>query len=304
MVGLSPLGGKVLVVDDLSEQNGCLVQPVDGDEILHVPLGVLRTQLEVPPVHPDGRLLDARVGLDELDVRLPDALVLRDGQRAEGAVEDSPQAGDLALLHQECRVVQPDPGHLVHEDERSLEGAVDLLEARVGDAARPHLLAPRLQVVVPQLVGSGQLLERPLVHHVERRLSGPLLPGRGGRLRRLGGPVRQVPRPGLERLRVPQQLLLEGQVVVGEHDVLTGGGGPGPGGGGGEARRQRGLLALLWRRTLAPSLHGLLHGLGRQVLGALHRQGGLGRRDQRVLQDGERQPRLRLRPGLQCCQTF
>ena len=69
------------------------------------------TYLEVPPVHPDGRLLE-RHGADKLEVERPDPVMLGDGHCPQGAVERPARPGDLALVHQELAVVQPDSRHL------------------------------------------------------------------------------------------------------------------------------------------------------------------------------------------------
>ncbi len=143
-------------------------------------------------------------------------------------------ASYLPLCVEECCVVEPDPGHLMHEDEGALERVVYLLIDRIGDDPTANLVAtkrgknraprltsgrvvqyllpPELQVIVPQLVGARQFLECPLVDHVDRVV------------RALAAPLFvslevDVAQPRLERVRIAQQLLLEGQVLLGEHYV-------------------------------------------------------------------------------------
>ena len=50
--------------------------------------------------------------IDELEIERPDAIVLRDGQSPECAVEGSARARDEALVHEELAVVKPNARHL------------------------------------------------------------------------------------------------------------------------------------------------------------------------------------------------
>ena len=122
--------------------------------------------LKIAPKDPDGRLRDG-MGRHELDVEGPDPVVLCGREGPERPVAHPPSGRHLALLRQELDVVDPDARHLVHEDQRPLEAVVDGVIAGVGDHSVLHLLPADLEVVVPQLVASGQLLQRPLEDEVE-----------------------------------------------------------------------------------------------------------------------------------------
>ena len=65
--------------------------------------------------------------------------------------------------------------NLVHEHEASLERVVGLFVDPVGDADSLTLASSRLHVLVPDLVATGQLFQRPLVHYVLRRVLVALL---------------------------------------------------------------------------------------------------------------------------------
>jgi len=64
VVRLATLRNKVGIVDKLGQQDGGLVQAVNGGEVLDVVLGVVREQLEVAPEDANGRLLDALVAME------------------------------------------------------------------------------------------------------------------------------------------------------------------------------------------------------------------------------------------------
>ena len=70
----------------------------------------------------------------------------------------------------ELAVVDPDPRHLVHPHQAPLEAVVGLVVARVRHAAALHLLPAHLEVVVPELVAAGKLLQRSLEHKVQHIL--------------------------------------------------------------------------------------------------------------------------------------
>ena len=73
------------------------------------------------------------------DVEGPDPIVLCDWEGAQCPVHHSPGARDFPLVDEEGAVVHPDARHLVHEDERALEGVVHLLEDRIRHAAASDL---------------------------------------------------------------------------------------------------------------------------------------------------------------------
>ncbi len=72
---------------------------------------LLFTHFEVPPVYPEGSFREV-IGSNKLEVEGPDTVVLGEGQRPEGAVECSPGASDLTLLHEKLAVVYPYTRHL------------------------------------------------------------------------------------------------------------------------------------------------------------------------------------------------
>jgi hypothetical protein len=68
------------------------------------------------------------------DVERPNPVVLSDGERAQRPVEHPSRPRDLPLVDEEGAVVDPDPGHLMHKDERALERVVHLVKDGVGGA--------------------------------------------------------------------------------------------------------------------------------------------------------------------------
>ena len=67
--------------------------------------------LEVSSIHPDGSFWKV-IHSNELEVEWPDAVVLGEGEGPEGTVKGASCACDLALVHEELAVVQPDARHL------------------------------------------------------------------------------------------------------------------------------------------------------------------------------------------------
>lgn len=67
--------------------------------------------LEVPSIHPDGSFRKV-IHPNELEIEWPDTVVLGEGESSEGPVKGAPCACDLALVHEELAVVQPDARHL------------------------------------------------------------------------------------------------------------------------------------------------------------------------------------------------
>ena len=49
----------------------------------------------------------------KLEVERPDAVMLGDGERSQGAVKRLATRTDLTLVHQELTVVKPYAGHLI-----------------------------------------------------------------------------------------------------------------------------------------------------------------------------------------------
>lgn len=81
--------------------------------------------------------------------------MLRDRQRAERAVERPPRDRDEALPDQVLQVQQPDPGHLVHRDQRALVGVVQAPDAGVVGGQAPDFELPLRQIRAPQLQRSA-----------------------------------------------------------------------------------------------------------------------------------------------------
>ena len=67
--------------------------------------------LEIPSIHPDGSFRKV-IHPNELEIEWPDTVVLGEGESSEGPVKGAPCACDLALVHEELAVVQPDARHL------------------------------------------------------------------------------------------------------------------------------------------------------------------------------------------------
>ena len=183
-------------VEDRDNVIGCLLPPPSGDEELDELVGAGGFELEEPAVDADGGLGGAGREGGEAEVERPDAVVLRDGERAQRAVEGAACARDEALLEERGEVHLPYPRHAVQRGERALEGAVQGLVRRVLPAMR---LGAR---------GGGGALEEvgvPELVAAREGAHGALLEGRGG----AGS---EVAAPRADAVRVPQDVLLVRQV--------------------------------------------------------------------------------------------
>jgi len=89
----------------------------------------------------------------------------------------------------------------VHGGQRPLEGVVEGGVGRVVDGVRARVVEAVAEVGVPELVAPGERLERALVDD-------------GALGERSGGASHEVAPPPLELERLPQDLLLVGQVVL------------------------------------------------------------------------------------------
>ncbi len=69
------------------------------------------TNLEVPPINSKSRLRKV-VATDEPQIEWPDSVVLSQGEGSQSTVKGSSGPGDLALLHQELTIINPDSRHL------------------------------------------------------------------------------------------------------------------------------------------------------------------------------------------------
>lgn len=133
--------------------------------------------------------------------------MLRDGERAERPVEGPPGAGDQLLHREGLEVHDPNPGHLVHRHQGTLERVVQGLVLGVGDGEAPDDLEALAEVGVPELVAAGEGLEGALVDDealLERGI----------------GPGDEVAPPQLEAEGVAQELLLIEQVVLRRVELL------------------------------------------------------------------------------------
>mmetsp|Transcript_19802 Transcript_19802/g.48014 ORF Transcript_19802/g.48014 Transcript_19802/m.48014 type:complete len:272 (-) Transcript_19802:374-1189(-) len=151
VVGFALHRREALVVDDLGEQPCGLVKVADRYEVGDVGLNVVGLQHQVTAEHTHGRLYHAHV-LDEVDVPLPDPVMLCDWECPECSVVSAPRARDEFLFAEEVGVLDPDLGHLVEEDQGPLEAHVDAFVPRVGDAVGLDLLHALAQIDPPQLV--------------------------------------------------------------------------------------------------------------------------------------------------------
>ena len=208
VVGLALFGNEVLVVHNLGQILSGVVQPVNVHQVGNEVLGVLGAKLKISAEDPNGGLWNS-VTFDELDVKRPNPVVLGDGQSPQGTVKDAPRPRDLFLVDQKLAVVHPNPRHLVHEDECPLEGVVDLVEGRIRNATVLDLFPPEDEIVVPELVAARELLEGSLIDDVNLLLGRALL-------------SLDVPLPGLERVRIAEQLLLKRKILIVEHHVDIG----------------------------------------------------------------------------------
>jgi len=104
-------------------------------------------------------------------------------------------AGDLALRGHEGTIVHPDSGHFVHENEGSFECAVDLLVHGIRGYLSAHLLPAGPQIIVPDLVATGELLQGSLIDQINTIIRGL-------------GLVVYVAQPMFYGVGVPQDFLL------------------------------------------------------------------------------------------------
>lgn len=162
---------------------------------------VCGSHLEVAVVDAHGRLGHAQPA-HKAQVERPDALVLRDGQRAQRAVEGLARVRRARQPEQKLEVLEPDARHLVHEDERALKHHHRLLARGADGRLARELGAALAEVHAPELEAAGQVLERALEEHVARH----------GRRLALGLEVAQ---PVLEREAVAEQVLLVEDVLHG-----------------------------------------------------------------------------------------
>mmetsp|Transcript_39001 Transcript_39001/g.90310 ORF Transcript_39001/g.90310 Transcript_39001/m.90310 type:complete len:204 (-) Transcript_39001:77-688(-) len=131
MPRLSLHRAEILVVHHTSELLRCFIVLPDGAQVGDVDLDVVRLEHEVSSKRTQGRLLWNFSILDELHVQLPDAGMLRDGQRPKSAIERPSGTSDLLLLHQKLDVVKPDTRHLVQKHKGTLKGVVGGLILRI-----------------------------------------------------------------------------------------------------------------------------------------------------------------------------
>ena len=92
----------------------------------------------------------------KLDVERPDPVVLGGWQSTQSSVKHAPGPGHLALLGEELAVVNPDPRHLVHEDQAALEAVVHLIIAGVSYTPAFDLFPPDLRKYIALVVLSTQ----------------------------------------------------------------------------------------------------------------------------------------------------
>ena len=81
--------------------------------------------------------------------------MLRNGESAEGPIEGASCVCHERLLHQKLEVHLPYPRHLVEEDQRPLEEAVDLLVfgSEDGGIELRNVLRPKPEVLITKSVG-------------------------------------------------------------------------------------------------------------------------------------------------------
>ena len=84
-----------------------------------------RYMLIEPSVHTHRRLPHTAI-VHELDVQVPDHVVLRNRKRLQRTVERASRRRDLLLLHQKAAVRQPNLRHLVHVQQCLVEIVVHL----------------------------------------------------------------------------------------------------------------------------------------------------------------------------------
>ena len=161
---LGVLALEARVVEDLHvllDGLGVLAHVLEQlDEVL----GVLGVDLHVAAPYAHGGLARGRGRKGA--VQGPDAVVLGQGQGAQGAVEGAAGGGDEGLLHQEVQVHLPDARHLVQQDQGALEQRIDLEEVRreLGRVLLGHMAGAQLEVQLPQLVRARQRRDGALQH--------------------------------------------------------------------------------------------------------------------------------------------
>lgn len=193
---------ETIIIEHGSQSVGSLLPAVGRYEEIDEVLCVGGVELEVAAEHPERRLHRAGRERREAQVQRPDAVVLRHRQRAQGSVEGAARAREQALVEERREVEDPDARHLVHRRQRPLEGVVERRVGRVVDGVGARVVEALAEVGVPELVAPRERLDGALVD------DGALGEGRGGARD-------EVAPPPLELVRLPEDLLLVGQVVLG-----------------------------------------------------------------------------------------
>lgn len=201
VLGLAFDGVEGVVVEDGGEALSSLLPELGAEEELDEVFDVGGVEHEVAAVDAEGGLDGDAGAAYEVEVHGPDAVVLGDGEGAEGAVEGEAGAGEELLVGEGLEVHDPDAGHLVHGDEGALEGVVEGGEEGVGDGEGADEVEALAEVGVPELVAAGEGFEGALVD--DEAL-----------LERGAGAGDQVAPPELEAEGVAEDFFLVEEVVL------------------------------------------------------------------------------------------
>jgi hypothetical protein len=126
LLGRALGGAEAIVLYGRGELFGRVPEPARGDEEGDELLGVRGVELEVAAEDADGGRGRAAGEVGEAAEERPHAVVLRDGQGSERAVEDAASAGEEALLQERGGVHVPDARHPGHAGgQGALEGGVE-----------------------------------------------------------------------------------------------------------------------------------------------------------------------------------
>lgn len=92
-----------------------------------------RVVFQIPPINAKRGLNGNTLLADEEEVGLPNTVVLGHRKSAESPVEGPASPSEQLLVRESLEVHDPDSGHLVHGDERALEGVVEGFVLGVSD---------------------------------------------------------------------------------------------------------------------------------------------------------------------------
>jgi hypothetical protein len=125
-----------------------------------------QANLEVATPHTNSSFSGDKALLDELDVDIPDALVLRDRQCAQRTIKRMTCSRNQLLRYQKLQILDPDARHLVQKHQRALKHRIHRIKGCIRNALAAHLEPALRQVLMPQLVAARQFAKRSLMKNV------------------------------------------------------------------------------------------------------------------------------------------